>query len=287
MQISRPYLLALTNNNISTPTKIQTLVIPHALKGKDICASAQTGSGKTIAFLLPTLERLLHKPKHLLATRVAIVLPTRELASQCATVCKSLISHTDITFALCIGGSGMKEQEMLLRKSPDIVIATPGRLIDVTRNLPGFSLDSVEILILDEADRMLSEGFKLELNEIIKMTPKQRQTLLFSATMTDDIENLTRLSLNRPVRLYIENNKTAENLTQEFVKVKREEDRTPITLALCTRTFKRKTIVFVQTKKGAHQMHILFELEGIKAVELHGDLNQAQVYMRVIIYRSY
>jgi ATP-dependent RNA helicase DDX27 len=181
-----------------------------------------------------------------------------------------------------------------LRTLPDILIATPGRLIDHINNSPSFTLNALDILVIDEADRMLEVGFSQELNEIIKNCPKKRQTMLFSATMTDDIDELVKLSLDRPVRCFVDPKRsTAKNLVQEFVRIRARsaagtaiesnqvqgEDRVRAAtlLSLVTRTVKDKCIVFFRSKALAHQMRIVFGLCGLKASELHGNLTQEQV----------
>lgn len=270
--------------------------------GKDICGGAVTGSGKTAAFLVPMLERLLYRPKSAAPTsRVLILTPTRELAAQCYSVAVKLAKYTDITFCLCVGGTSTQQQESELRKRPDVVIATPGRLIDHVRNSQSFGLDSIEILVLDEADRMLEEGFQAELTEIIKQCPRNRQTLLFSATMTDNVDQLVTLSLNKPARLFIDaKNAVAHKLTQEFIRVRGPtsgetqstsgaanaakgiidaatfDQREAILLALCTRTYTRRVIVFLPSKLECHRLKIIFGLHGISAAELHGNLSQLQ-----------
>lgn len=178
------------------------------------------------------------------------------------------------------GGLSVKAQEANLRTRPDVVIATPGRLIDHIRNSPTFTLDALDILVLDEADRMLEDGFADELSEIIKSCPTSRQTMLFSATMTDSVDELVRMSLNKPVRLFVDPKRsTARGLVQEFVRVRagKESERSALLLALCKRTFKSRVIIFFRSKKLAHQMRIVFSLLDMKCDELHGDLSQEQV----------
>ena len=153
MKLSRPILKGIASLGFTKPTLIQSRTVPIALLGKDICASAMTGSGKTAAFIIPILERLLFRPKQIASTRVLILVPTRELGAQCFEVGLKLAQFTDIQFCLCVGGLSSKQQELELKKRPDIVIATPGRLIDHIHNSPNFNLDSIEILIMDEADR--------------------------------------------------------------------------------------------------------------------------------------
>lgn len=174
----------------------------------------------------------------------------------------------------------VKAQEVVLRTRPDIIIATPGRLIDHLHNSHSFTLDTLDILVLDEADRMLSDGFADELTEIIKSCPTTRQTMLFSATMTDSVDELVKMSLNKPVRLFVDPKRsTARGLVQEFVRVRagKESERSALLVALCKRTFKSNVIVFLRSKKLAHQMRIVFSLLGMKCEELHGDLTQDQV----------
>jgi ATP-dependent RNA helicase DDX27 len=279
LNLSRSLLRAVTSMNFLQPTLIQARTIPLALLAKDICACAKTGSGKTAAFLLPVLERLLYRSKRAAVTRVLILSPTRELSLQCYDVALKLSQYTDITIAMIVGGVNLKNQEVELRRNPDIIIATPGRLIDHLHNTLSFSLEHVEVLIMDEADRLLELGFKEQLFEIVKKCPVGRQTMLFSATMTDEVEVLIGLSLHEPIRLFVDKNtETADNLQQEFVRVRvaKEPHRDAILLALCTRSFKSKCLIFFKTKQMAHKMKIIFGLFGLKAAELHGALNQTE-----------
>ncbi|KAB5516951.1 hypothetical protein GE09DRAFT_1179365 [Coniochaeta sp. 2T2.1] len=228
MSLSRPILRGLANVGFTKPTPIQSKAIPIALMGKDVVGGAATGSGKTGAFIVPIIERLLYRPKKVATTRVVILLPTRELAIQCHAVATKLASYTDIKFCLAVGGLSLKVQEAELRLRPDVVIATPGRFIDHMRNSPSFTVDTVEILVLDEADRMLEDGFADELNEILTSMPKSRQTMLFSATMTSTVDRLVRIGMNKPVRIMVDSqSKTVTTLVQEFVRLRpgREEKR--------------------------------------------------------------
>lgn len=198
MSLSRPILRGLNAIGFNTPTPIQAKTIPLALEGRDLVAGAVTGSGKTAAFVVPILERLLYRPNKIPTSRVVIMAPTRELAIQCHSVATKLAGHTDIKFCLAVGGLSLKVQEAELRLRPDVIIATPGRFIDHMRNSASFATDTVEILVLDEADRMLEDGFADELNEILTTLPKSRQTMLFSATMTSSVDRLIRLGMTNP-----------------------------------------------------------------------------------------
>ncbi|CDH57360.1 dead-domain-containing protein [Lichtheimia corymbifera JMRC:FSU:9682] len=290
MNLSRPIQKGLAGVGFVKPTEIQARTIPVALLGKDICGGAVTGSGKTAAFIVPILERLLYRPRQTPATRVLILCPTRELAAQVHSVATKLASYTDISFCLCVGGLNLRRQEAELKTKPDVVVATPGRLIDHVRNSAGFALDTCEILVMDEADRMLEDGFAEELNEIVKSCPKSRQTMLFSATMTDNVDQLIRMSLNHPVRLFVDrSDQAATRLIQEFVRIRahKEADRSAVLVSLCRRTFKNKVIIFFRSKVAAHQMKILFGLLGLRAAELHGNLTQEQRLEALELFRDH
>ncbi|CAH1365083.1 unnamed protein product [Tenebrio molitor] len=280
MNLSRPLLKAIAEMKFVHPTPIQASTIPVALLGRDICGCAATGTGKTAAYMLPTLERLLYRPSGgTSVTRVLVLVPVRELGVQVYQVTKQLAQFTNVQIGLAVGGLDLTSQETILRKNPDIVIATPGRLIDHLKGTPTFGLDSIEILILDEADRMLDEYFAEQMKEIIKQCSRTRQTMLFSATMTEEVESLAAVSLVKPVRLFVDSNRdVAYNLRQEFLRIRseKESDREPILAALVCRTFRERCMIFVQTKKQAHRIHILLGLLGLKVGELHGNLTQAQ-----------
>ena len=289
MSLSRPVLKGLAEIGFTSPTPIQSKTIPVALAGKDVVGGAVTGSGKTAAFIIPIIERLNFRPKRAPTTRVAILMPTRELALQCFNVAKKLASFTDITFGQAIGGLNLREQEKQLKQRPDIVIATPGRFIDLERNSAAFSVNTIEILVLDEADRMLEEGFSDELNEILSKIPRSRQTMLFSATMTSRVDDLIRAGLQRPVRLLVDAQKsTVLGLVQEFVRLRpgRESKRLGYLLYLCVKVHTDRAIIFFRQKKEAHRIRILFALCGLKAVELHGSMTQEQRIHAIEAFRS-
>ncbi|CAK7234335.1 nucleolar DEAD-box protein required for synthesis of 60S ribosomal subunit [Sporothrix eucalyptigena] len=276
---SRPILRGIAAAGFARPTKIQAKTMPFAVGGKDVVGQAVTGSGKTAAFLLPILERLLYRPSKVPKTRVVILTPTRELAVQCHAVAVKLAQFTSITMVLAVGGTSFKATEPKLRARPDIVIGTPGRFIDHMRNTPGFAVDATEILVLDEADRMLQDGFADELNEIVKFLPRSRQTMLFSATMTAPVDDLIRVGMLRPVRVAADgNSRTAGTLTQEFVRLRqgREGARLGYLLHLCTTLYRDHTIIFFREKRYIHEARVIFGLLGLTCEELHGNIKQAE-----------
>ena len=295
LRLSKPLMRAVSELGYSRPTPVQSGVIPYAVAGRDILANAETGSGKTAAFILPVLERLFVRAnKRSAVTRVLVLLPTRELASQCMAMTERLGKYADIRCALVVGGLSMAAQEQALRQRPDIVLATPGRLIDHMRNTASVHLDELEVLVLDEADRLLELGFVDELREIVRMCPRQRQTMLFSATLSPSVRDLVLLSLNQPVRVTIDPfDSVVERLTQEFVRIKQQpsaeaetREREALVLALCQRSLRQRVLVFCQSKEECHRLFLLFSFFQLRAAELQGNLTQSQRMESLELFRS-
>ncbi|RYH23051.1 DEAD/DEAH box helicase [archaeon] len=289
LNLSRPFLRAIEHMGYTQPTPIQVQVIPYALAGRDVCASAVTGSGKTAAFVLPFLERLLYRPRDNAAIRVLVITPTRELAMQIHEVLVKLAQFTDVTCCLIVGGKrDVRVQEVTLRQRPDVIICTPGRMLDHLRNSQSVSLDDLDVLVLDEVDRLLDLGFQQEVEELVKHCPLSRQTLLFSATMTPRVEDLVKLSLKRPVRVKVDGKAStiAPRLVQEFIKVRDKDEVECMLAALVCRDFGEKTIVFFELKRLAHRFCAILNLLKVRAVELHGDLPQAQRYTALEKFRQ-
>lgn len=283
LQLSRPVLKGLSQLGYTKPSPIQSACIPIALLGKDIVAGAVTGSGKTAAYMIPIIERLLYKPAKISSTRVIVLAPTRELAIQVCDVGKKIGQFVNnLNFGLAVGGLNLRQQEQQLKTRPDIVIATPGRLIDHIRNSPSFSIDSLEVLVIDEADRMLDEGFQAELTEILSLIPRhKRQTLLYSATMNTKIQDLIQLSLQKPVRVMIDPPKSAAiKLVQEFVRIRKRDHLKPALLFQLIKSVdpsqQNRIVVFVARKESAHKLRIILGLLGMRVSELHGSLTQEQ-----------
>ena len=280
LHLSRPLTRACQALGYKKPTPIQAAVIPIAMTGRDVCGRAVTGSGKTAAFMLPQLERMLHRgPRPPAATHVLVLVPTRELAVQVHQMTESLAQFTNIRSTLVVGGLSMNVQAAALRSRPEIVVGTPGRVIDHVRNTHSFGLEDLASLILDEADRLLEMGFLEEIKEIVRQCPKKRQTLLFSATLTAGVEALASLSMKNPARLSADVlGTTPKHLIEEVLKLKPNQSaqKEAFLMAIVSRSFDKSTIIFSKTKQEAHRLKIIMGLSDVKAGELHGDMTQTQ-----------
>jgi ATP-dependent RNA helicase RhlE len=255
------------------PTPIQTEAIPGALEGRDVLACAMTGSGKTAAFLLPILHQLIAKPRG--KTRALVVTPTRELAAQILTALDSIAIHTPITAAAIYGGVGMAPQEHAMRAGVDVLIATPGRLLDHLK-APYANLKNIEFLVLDEADRMLDMGFLPDIKRILKLMPTKRQTLLFSATMPPPIAALTREMLRNPLMIDLgRRSLPAIGITQAVYPVKQDLKK-DLLLTLLERGEMSQALVFTRTKHRANRLAEQLVRRGVKAERIHGNRSQAQ-----------
>jgi ATP-dependent RNA helicase RhlE len=255
------------------PTPIQTDAIPPALEGRDVLACASTGSGKTAAFLLPILNRLLTKPRG--KTRALILTPTRELAAQIVEQLNALAVHTPVTAWPIIGGVGMGPQEHAFRSGMDVLVATPGRLLDHLRS-PYAKLDAVEYLVLDEADRMLDMGFLPDITKILKHIPAKRQTLFFSATIPGPIGRLASQMLKNPATINIQRaSAPAVGITQAVYPVP-QELKAPLFLSLLKRGDLKQALVFTRTKHRANRLYENLVKNGIHAERIHGNRSQLQ-----------
>lgn len=260
------------------PTPIQADSIPPAMEGRDVLACAQTGSGKTAAFLLPTIHRLMtHPAKHGWgrAVRALVLTPTRELAAQIHTNLEEMATHTPITGAPIFGGVGMGPQEHAFRTGVDILVATPGRLLDHLRS-PYANLKHLEILILDEADRMLDMGFLPDIRRILKFLPEKRQTLFFSATMPNEIRQLTMELLKNPVTIQIERQAApAVGITQAVYPVPMHL-KSGLLLELLKNEGLESVICFTRTKHRANRVADFLRRNNIPCAAIHGNRTQGQ-----------
>ncbi len=264
---------AVAEEGYETPTPIQSQAIPHVLDGRDVLGCAQTGTGKTAAFVLPLLQRLAALPRDG-RVRALVLAPTRELAIQIGERASAYGRMSNLRRAVIYGGVGQRDQERALRAKPDLLIATPGRLIDLVAQ--GIAvLGGVRVLVLDEADRMLDMGFIRDVKRIIAFLPKQRQTLLFSATMPRDIAELARDVLIEPTRVSVRPEvTTAERVAQVVHLVAKSDKRMALERVLRTERATR-TLVFTRTKHGANRLADQLARGGIEAVAIHGNKSQS------------
>uniref|UniRef100_A0A6A7FVL9 RNA helicase n=1 Tax=Hirondellea gigas TaxID=1518452 RepID=A0A6A7FVL9_9CRUS len=279
MNLDKKLMRAITELDYKTPTPIQAACIPVALAGKDICGCAATGTGKTAAYLLPSMYRLLLSGKlSTPQTRVLVIVPTRELGVQVFQVGQSLAKFSKLTIGLVVGGMSTKTQETEIRKNPDIIIATPGRLLSHLKNLDVFTLEHIQVLILDEADRILDDYFEEQMSDIIGRCRTSRQTLLFSATMTTEVKRVATAALNEPIKVFVNSNTdVAQGLRQEYVIMKdgKTETRNATLIFLLIHVFNNNTIVFLPTKILCHRLYVILRMCGLQVGELHGKLPQS------------
>jgi ATP-dependent RNA helicase RhlE len=255
------------------PTPIQADAIPPAMEGRDVLACAMTGSGKTAAFLLPILHHLIDAKRG--TTHALVITPTRELAAQVAQELNELAVHTPITAATIFGGVGMQPQEHAFRSGVDVIVATPGRLLDHLKQ-PYAQLNHVKYLVLDEADRMLDMGFLPDIRKVLSHLPKNRQTLFFSATLPPPIVALTREMLHNPATLNLERtSKPAVGITQAVYPVP-QELKTRLLLHLLERNVMQEALVFTRTKHRANRLWEFLSERGIPVGRIHGNRSQAQ-----------
>jgi superfamily II DNA/RNA helicase len=269
--VSADLVQALERRGIAEPFQIQSRAIPPALAGTDLLAKSPTGSGKTLAFALPLVERL---PRDDARPAALVLVPTRELAQQVTEELESLASARDMSVAAVYGGVPIRPQANAARDA-HVVVATPGRLQDLLdRRL--ITLDAVEMLILDEADRMLDMGFKPQVDRIVKRLPRDRQTMFFSATLDGEVGELARAYTQSPARIEAElpSEHAAGEVDHRFVAV--TADTKVDTLIELLEAERGLALVFVRTKRGADRLARRLDQRGVKAVALHGDLNQGQ-----------
>ncbi|WP_369753620.1 DEAD/DEAH box helicase [Flavobacterium sp. WC2409] len=272
--LSDALLKAISKKGYTTPSPIQQKSIPPILEGKDVLASAQTGTGKTAGFTLPILQ-ILSQGKHLShrPIRALILTPTRELAAQILANIKEYGEFLDLRSTVIFGGVNQKPQVAQLNQGIDILVATPGRLIDL-QNQGLITLNKVEILVLDEADRMLDMGFLRDIERIMKVLPPKRQNLMFSATFSKDIKKLAMGILNHPVQVEATpENTTVDAITQKVYPVAKEK-KTELVIKLITEGNWKQILVFTRTKQGANKLTESMISAGIQAAAIHGNKGQ-------------
>lgn len=266
-------LKALADQEYETPTPIQTAAIPPGLLGRDIMGTAQTGTGKTASFALPILQRLAAGKRGRI--RALVVAPTRELAVQIRDNFQQYGKYLKLETGMVIGGVGMRPQDDMLRRGVDILVATPGRLLDHLEKRTA-DLRDVETVVLDEADRMLDMGFIRDIRRIFRYLPAQHQTMLFSATLPAEIQKLAQDILHDPIKVETSRRSSTPTSVQQIVHPCTTEQKRPVLLALLDSPGVNQVIVFARTKWGANKLSLHLERHGHSVAAIHGNKSQAQ-----------
>jgi|TARA_B110000902_G_scaffold249390_1_gene307537 superfamily II DNA/RNA helicase len=275
LQLSAPILKAITDLGYTQPTPIQEKAIPVILSGKNLIAAAQTGTGKTASFVLPILQRL--NTDHKLRgkrVRALILVPTRELALQVEKSISAYGQHLELISMAMYGGVDSSEQTQRLIWGVDILVATPGRLLDLAHQR-ALHFDELEILVLDEADRMLDMGFIGDINKIIERLPEQRQNLLFSATISNEVRALAKRSIYRPVEISIKQNKASTPKIDQWLVTVDKGNKSALLSHLIKEQEWDQALIFIETKQGAAKLVSQLEKRGIPVDSIHGDRTQA------------
>jgi len=268
--IAPKVLEVLDRMKFKVPTPIQHKAIPSGIEGKDVMGVAQTGTGKTLAFAIPMVQRLAQ------GKGIGLILvPTRELAYQVDETVRKVAPSFGITTAVLIGGASMDEQIRALRRNPRVIVATPGRLIDHVTERHTLKLDGVSILVLDEADRMFDMGFAPQIEQILRFVPKERQTMLFSATMPREIMALTSRHMKLPIHIEVaRSGAVAENITQELYIINRDQKN--LLLQKILTQYRGSVLVFSRTKHGARKIAMDLKRMNVNSAEIHSDRSLGQ-----------
>ena len=278
-------LQAISGAGYAAPTPIQSAAIPHVVAGRDLIGIAQTGTGKTAAFVLPLLERLSREPQHGRAPRALVVAPTRELAAQIDEAVRALARHTHLRCVTIFGGVGEQPQIQAMRRGTDLLVATPGRLIDLMQS-GHVSLANIAYHVLDEADRMLDMGFLPQIRRIVNALPKKRQTLLFSATLSKDIEKITAELLHQPEKVEIGRRTNPANTVAQFLYPVSKNRKVDLLLRLLSDSSLDSVLVFSRTKHGADKIARRLIASGISTATLHSNRSQSQRTQALAAFRG-
>lgn len=275
LNISAPILKALINKNFKTPTPIQEQAIPVVLTGRDLLGIAQTGTGKTAAFAIPVIQQLdsLHSKNRKREIRALILTPTRELAIQIDECCSDYAKYTNIRHTVIFGGVNQRPQVEKLRMGTDILIATPGRLLDLI-NQGIISLEHVQHFVLDEADRMLDMGFVHDIKRLLPLLPKKRQTLFFSATMPPAIAKLSQTILYKPLKVEVAPVSSVVDTIEQSLYFVEKPQKSQLLLSILQKEDDKTALVFSKTKHGADKIARILNKSGIGCEAIHGNKNQ-------------
>ncbi len=272
--LSVPILKAVADKGYDTPSPIQAQAIPAIISGKDVMAAAQTGTGKTAGFTLPLLERLnAGKPAKRNQVRALVLTPTRELAAQVGDSVSAYSQYLNLRSTVVFGGVKINPQMMKLRGGVDILVATPGRLLDLYQQ-NALTFSSLEVLVLDEADRMLDMGFIHDIRKILHLLPKQRQNLMFSATFSDDIRQLAKGIVVNPVEISVSPRNTTAKTVKQWIHPVDKKQKPALLVHLIKEQHWQQVLVFSRTKHGANKLAAYVEKNGIHAAAIHGNKSQ-------------
>ncbi|MBX2807280.1 MAG: DEAD/DEAH box helicase [Cellvibrionaceae bacterium] len=272
--LSTPILQAIADKGYSNPSPIQAEAIPPIIRGEDVMAAAQTGTGKTAGFTLPLLERLVDgKPAKPNQVRALILTPTRELAAQVADNVSVYGKYLTLRSAVVFGGVKINPQMMKLRGGMDILVATPGRLLDLYQQ-NALKFTDLEVLVLDEADRMLDMGFIHDIRKILRLLPKQRQNLMFSATFSEDIRRLAKSIVVQPVEISVSPRNTTAKTVKQWIHPVDKKQKSALLVQLINDHRWQQVLVFSRTKHGANKLAAYLEKNAIRAAAIHGNKSQ-------------
>jgi ATP-dependent RNA helicase RhlE len=275
LNLSLPVLQALKNKGYVHPTPVQKKAIPLILEGSDLFCSAQTGTGKTAAFAVPLIELMSRKPSANHFIRTLVLAPTRELAIQIGDSFRDYGRNLNLRYAVIYGGVSQQKQTTQLRKGVDIIVATPGRLLDLI-NQRIISLKEVEHLVLDEGDRMLDMGFIHDIRKIVSMLPVNRQTMLFSATIPQEIKKLAADILRNPLNIELQPEKADISKVKQLVYFVKKEDKTGLLCNLINTESIEHALIFTRTRRNADKLVKALNKKGIRSQAIHGDKSQSQ-----------
>lgn len=272
--LSPEILDTLSQQGYEAPTPIQTKAIPQVLQGNDVMAAAQTGTGKTAGFILPIVEKLSQGvPAKSNQARSLVLVPTRELASQVADYAKTYSHNLGLLTTVVFGGVKINPQMMKLRKGVDILVATPGRLLDLYQQ-NAVKFEQLEVLVLDEADRMLDMGFINDISKILAFLPQKRQNLMFSATFSNEIRKLSKVLFNNPVEISVNPQNTTATTVKQWICPVDKKQKPQLLIELIQQHLWDHMLVFTKTKKGANHLTTYLKHSGLKVAAIHGDKSQ-------------
>jgi ATP-dependent RNA helicase RhlE len=273
--LSKPLLKAIKDQGYTEPSPIQAKAIPIILEKKDVLAAAQTGTGKTAGFTLPMLELLSQNNKKVgkLQVKALVLTPTRELAAQVHENVKIYSKYTEFTSAVVFGGVGINPQKAAIKKGVDILVATPGRMLDLVEQ-KALDLRAVEFFVLDEADRMLDMGFVNDIKKVLKILPKQKQNLLFSATFSKNIKELAAQLLNNPILVEVAKPNQTNHKVKHIVHKVNKNDKNSMLSHIISEQNMKQVLVFTRTKHGANKLCKKLEFDGISSAAIHGNKSQ-------------